>query len=98
MKRWAWLWAVPVVLSVAAAQITSSLDSQGNDSPGNGSPKNGSQTNSPPRSWHEAAPRGGHGLLGARLPVRQDHTKDVVYLVSGCDRHRALLGSRHLYR
>jgi hypothetical protein len=44
MKRWAWLFAVPVLISVAAAQIASSLDSQGN----------GSQSKTSQGSWHEA--------------------------------------------
>src|ERR1022692_4394483 len=44
MKRWAWLFAVPVLISVAAAQIASSLDSQGN----------GSQSKTSQGSGHEA--------------------------------------------
>ena len=49
MKRWAWLWAVPVLLSLAAAQITSSVGSQGSDSPTKSAPSSSSQG-----SWHEA--------------------------------------------
>jgi hypothetical protein len=43
MKRLAWLLVVPVFLSVAAAQISSSLNSPGNDLQGNDSQRNDSQ-------------------------------------------------------
>ena len=51
MKKWAWLFAVPVLLSVAAAQIASSLNS-----PGNASQASGSETKSSQGTWHDAAP------------------------------------------
>ena len=65
MKRLAWLFAVPVLLSVAAAQIGSSLNSHGNDLQGNdsqrsdsqnGSGSSNSQSTSSQASWHEADP------------------------------------------
>ena len=45
MKRWAWLLAVPVLISLAGAQVTSSLNSQ--TSP--------PQTTSSQGTWHDAA-------------------------------------------
>jgi hypothetical protein len=46
MKRWAWLFAVPVLISFAGAQVSSSLATQGGSS----------QSNSSQGSWHEADP------------------------------------------
>jgi hypothetical protein len=43
MKRWAWLLAVPVLVSFAGAQVSSSLNSQ----------SSGEQTSSSQGSWHE---------------------------------------------
>src|SRR5580692_3922437 len=44
MKRWAWLLAVPVLISLAGAQVTSSLNSQTNPP----------QTTSSQGTWHDA--------------------------------------------
>src|SRR5450755_4568760 len=46
MKRWAWLFAVPALISFAGAQVSSSLATQGGSS----------QSNSSQGSWHEADP------------------------------------------
>ena len=59
MKRWSWLLAVPVLLSVATAQIASPLDLQTNSSQGNASPQTGAEAGSSPSrgsqpGWHQA--------------------------------------------
>jgi hypothetical protein len=54
MKRWSWLFAVPLLLSVAAAQIASSLNSQGTAS--TGSPANNSQSAGSQGTWRDADP------------------------------------------
>jgi hypothetical protein len=70
MKRWAWLFAVPVLLSVAAAQIVSSLNPriadsqttgfQGDDSQRHASPggdlSGASSQSSSQGNWHDANP------------------------------------------
>jgi hypothetical protein len=64
MKRWSWVFALPLFLSMATAQIVSSLNSpssgsQGTDSQANGSQANGSQGSASSHEtsqggWHEA--------------------------------------------
>src|ERR1700728_15292 len=59
MKRWSWLFAVPVLLSVATAQIASPLDPQTNSPQGNAPQGTGSEGSSSPsrgsqQGWHEA--------------------------------------------
>jgi hypothetical protein len=56
MKSWAWLFAVPVLLSVAAAQITSSLDTTRNDSQRSDSNRSGLPAESSQGGWHDADP------------------------------------------
>src|SRR5579864_5785658 len=51
MKKWAWLFAVPVLLSAAAGQIASPLNSQGS-----GSQSSRSETKSSQGTWHDAGP------------------------------------------